>query len=426
MVRPRSMSSGKRTSAQRENLLALSSEVLKLRLQALNLPITGSRGQLLARLKKALPGNTSKTSLRTQKKTSLGTKAVQTRHRRANQAADRQQSAQTANRASSRAEPHEAEQEDNALSDEASSSSIDEMFERDEPEPPASQSQTTLSSAQYAAIEEIVAESISNALVALRAPESGPVSPQADQHPRTPGMASPLGLSRPVERNLEEKILRGEYVDLALLLPDNIYQTQAPELQLRLDDSALGPMGSPVTMVRKRKPVIDTFQKWLDAYMAYMLVIVAAYPRRALELIKYQQIISRAVTKFKGMAWLSYDQQFRRRAAYDLSISWDTIDLELWTVTFSGLAKPHCNFCSSPYHIQDDCPSADPHRKPRRTQTLCFDFNKSSGCKRRNCNYPHVCRRCYSSSHSALSCPQQPPSNTGASKSSPSSERGKK
>ena len=92
MVRPRSTSSGKRTSAQRENLSALSSEVLKLRLQALNLPITGSRGQLLARLKKALPGNTSKTSLRTQKKTSLGTKAVQTRHCRANQAADRQQS----------------------------------------------------------------------------------------------------------------------------------------------------------------------------------------------------------------------------------------------------------------------------------------------------------------------------------------------
>ena len=144
MVHPRSMSSGKRTSAQRENLSALSSEVLKLRLQALNLPITGSRGQLLARLKKALPGNTSKTSLRTQKKTSLGTKAVQTRHRRVNQAADRQQPVQTANRASSRAEPHEAEQEDNALSDEASSSSIDEMFERDEPEPPASQSQTTL------------------------------------------------------------------------------------------------------------------------------------------------------------------------------------------------------------------------------------------------------------------------------------------
>jgi len=47
----------------------------------------------------------------------------------------------------------------------------------------------------------------------------------------------------------------------------------------------------PVTMVREQKPVIDLFQKWLEAYMVYMLVIVTAYPRQALELIKYRQII---------------------------------------------------------------------------------------------------------------------------------------
>ena len=85
---------------------------------------------------------------------------------------------------------------------------------------------------------------------------------------------------------MEDKILRGEYVDFALLFPDNLYQSQTPEIQLRLDDLSSGPMGSPVTMVTKKKPVIDTFQKWLDAYMVYMLVLVTAYRRRALELIK--------------------------------------------------------------------------------------------------------------------------------------------
>ena len=89
--------------------------------------------------------------------------------------------------------------------------------------------------------------------------------------------------------------------------------------------------------LERKNSVTDTFQKWLDVYMVYMLVLVTAYPRRALELIKYQQIVSRAVTKFKGLAWVSYDQQFRRRAAYNLSLSWDKVDLELWTVTFAGL-----------------------------------------------------------------------------------------
>ena len=58
-----------------------------------------------------------------------------------------------------------------------------------------------------------------------------------------------------------------------------------------------------------------------------MLVIVAAYPGRALELIKYQQIISRAESKFKGLAWLAYDEQFRRYAASDLTRTWDLVDL---------------------------------------------------------------------------------------------------
>ena len=69
-----------------------------------------------------------------------------------------------------------------------------------------------------------------------------------------------------------------------------------------MEDSAPGFLVAPVTMVRKRKPVIDSFHKWLDAYTTYMLVIVAAYPRRALELLKYQEIISRVKSKFKGLA----------------------------------------------------------------------------------------------------------------------------
>ncbi|CAH3189871.1 unnamed protein product [Porites evermanni] len=54
-------------------------------------------------------------------------------------------------------------------------------------------------------------------------------------------MASPLGLSRPVDKTLEDKILWGEYIDFALLLPDTLYQSQTPEIQLRLDDSFSGP-----------------------------------------------------------------------------------------------------------------------------------------------------------------------------------------
>ena len=114
--------------------------------------------------------------------------------------------------------------------------------------------------------------------------------------------ASPVGLHRPLEKNLEDKIFRGEYIDFTLILPDSIAHPQYPVVQLWVEDSAPGSLVSPVTMVRKHKPVIDTFHKWLDAYTTYILVIVAAYPRRALELLKYQQIISRVES---SLAWLA-------------------------------------------------------------------------------------------------------------------------
>jgi len=65
--------------------------------------------------------------------------------------------------------------------------------------------------------------------------------------------------------------------------------------------------------------VIDTFQNWLDAFTAYMLVIITIHPMHSLELFKFQQTISKAVTKFKGLAWLTYDEQLRHCAVYDLS-----------------------------------------------------------------------------------------------------------
>ena len=136
---------------------------------------------------------------------------------------------------------------------------------------------------------------------------------------RPPGTASPMGLHRPWEKNLEDKILRDEYVDFTLLLPDSIAYPSPPWFSSGWRTRASGSLVFPVTMVCKRKPVIDTFHKWLDAYKTYMLVIVAAYPRRALELLKYHQIISRLESKFKGLAWLAYEKQFRRYAAPDLT-----------------------------------------------------------------------------------------------------------
>ena len=232
--------------------------------------------------------------------------------------------------------------------------------------------------AQLATIESTVQSSVDGALqsfsISANLPFMGATPSYSRTHPRRPGAATPLDLHRPLERSLKDKILRSEFIDFTLLLLDSLTQPQVPELQLRLDDLSPGSLSSPLSKVRKRKPVIDTFHTWLDAYTTYMLVIVAAYPRRSIEQLKYQQIISREETQFQGLAWVSHDDQSsqgRKRP----SLSWDQVDLDLWTVLFSGLAKPHCLTCCSPYYKQSECPSAD-HSRRQPKGPVCFKFNR--------------------------------------------------
>ena len=162
------------------------------------------------------------------------------------------------------------------------------------------------------------------------------------------------------------------------------------QTQFRFDDSGSGP-SSQMTMVHKCKPVIDTFHTWLDPYTTYMLVLVTAYPRHSLGLLKYQQTISCVTAKFKALSWLTYDEQFCRRVTNDLTINWGQVDLELWTVMCSALAKLHCNICSSPFYSHSDCPSANPSRQQSRTGPVCFRFNHTVGCSCSSCQFPHVC-----------------------------------
>ena len=106
-------------------------------------------------------------------------------------------------------------------------------------------------------------------------------------HVSRPGSANPIGLQPPLDKGTEDKIFLGEYIDFTLLLPDTITSPQVPELQVHFNDSGPGSTSN-MTMVRKQKFVIDSLHKWLDAYTTYMMVIVSAYPCRALELLKYK------------------------------------------------------------------------------------------------------------------------------------------
>ena len=114
--------------------------------------------------------------------------------------------------------------------------------------------------AQQAAIQDTFSSTVQAAFQSL--PHSDVIPPasafSSTPSPRVSSVASPNGLNRPLDKALEDKILRSEYVDFSLLLPETLYQTQTPALQLRYEDSPPGSLGCPLTVVKRKKPIVDS------------------------------------------------------------------------------------------------------------------------------------------------------------------------
>ena len=137
--RPRRASQTRRIPTRGEDLSGLNSEVLKLRLGALNLPITGSKGQLRNRLRRALLGNSAKPRSNTansiQKKRMASRLHINARPGRSTRnrrnTGDPETLPLRQNSATVAAASHKQEQEDSALLDNALLSSIEDMIESD-------------------------------------------------------------------------------------------------------------------------------------------------------------------------------------------------------------------------------------------------------------------------------------------------------
>ena len=156
MARPRrTISHSNRASTRsRQDLPALSSEVLKLRLQGLNLPITGSKGQLLNLLKRALPGKVATSTTAQPKRVSMAKTRKGLPAMRTTTSTGRWSESLPANL-------DNVNNEYNVLSDRGSLSSIEEMMESDPEQDESSfQKNTGFSQSQRTAIEAIVTDSV--------------------------------------------------------------------------------------------------------------------------------------------------------------------------------------------------------------------------------------------------------------------------
>ena len=197
------------------------------------------------------------------------------------------------------------------------------------------------------------------------------------------------------------------------------------------------PEASRVATPRRRRAVTD-IATWIQCFTTYISVTSTLHPQVVPELLAYLTFILRASQDFGGVAWVTYNQAFRRQAYITSNRSWSNVNPSLYSICFAGVARvgQRCDLCLSLSHPTRECtlggdpevdvssrlrtlesallavegttqPSPSPQPGFRtRSAEVCRKYDMGRCCML-NCRYRHVCRVCGGSSPVWSCCERQ-------------------
>ena len=135
---------------------------------------------------------------------------------------------------------------------------------------------------------------------------------------------APLGRFVPLAT--KEKIWRGEYIELgSLLAVDDPESHQHATMSLVTINQQL--YFKPTT--QKAKPIFN-IDKWTSAFFIFISIYLQKHPLKAIEMIKYADLIRKLAHRFGGYGWVNYDKEFRLEQALNPTRSWATYDSDLF------------------------------------------------------------------------------------------------
>ena len=118
---------------------------------------------------------------------------------------------------------------------------------------------------------------------------------------------------------------------------------------------------------------IPSIERWTDAFLIYLALLVAKKLNLSPSLVRYMTIIREAAQVRGGFSWRNYDTQFRLRQAVNPR-PWCEINADLWMRCMT-VVEPVVSVCSRPL-IPESQPAAG----------KCYNFNNGF-CSWPNCSY---------------------------------------
>ena len=202
----------------------------------------------------------------------------------------------------------------------------------------------------------------------------------------------------PLARKYSSKIVRGEYVSFDKLTIPKKHRND--------------PSGKGGPKHTQRRPV-SGLTTWIEAWNRFMGVVVAHKPSKALELIKYQTLITTAFQDYPPEACIQYDRRFRQLAAKNKDLAWGKYKEDLFVWCFSPKPASTGSFrAHRPAVLSHLGPAPGNSTHTASGSEICIRYNLPRGCTMEGCRYKHVCsRRGCEGEHPATRCPskQQPP-----------------
>lgn len=184
-------------------------------------------------------------------------------------------------------------------------------------------------------------------------------------------------LAAHVPTSLKQKICRGEYVNLTLLLKGAVELSEfCKGTVFKLDSE-----GHIESAQKECKEQIQCIEKWTNAFIIYASIYLSSHANKTYEILHYMFNIRDCALRQGGLAWRIYDEQFRLRQAIAPQ-SWSKINNELWWRCVQ--VRPVLRNQSNPYRF------------------TCNDFNTEK-CSWPNCRFSHVCSTCFAP-HPAFNC----------------------
>ena len=228
-----------------------------------------------------------------------------------------------------------------------------------------------------------------------------------------------------VPPKLVAKIQRGEYVDMAELLRDNIKADRRRTVQGGAGVAAA--VCSWMTGKPSGRREVPDILSWAQCFSTYACVLGEKYPQKVRELWAYLSLIVREARRCGGNGWRDYDNMFRQQASSAAELEWGKLNGSLYAVTFlaqqSGRGRV-CRWCQESDHSSGECaliPERAAHshivdrsqgshevRNPARTtrvDKICHSWNSGRCRFEPYCRYRHVCSTVgCNEDHKAIDC----------------------